>query len=227
MHAMSGYSPMARVLALFAKWPRTGDAKTRLGVLGTEVARAFLLDSVGRYAQTEVRRFLAFAPADAEKSFADLVDGRFRLIPQRPGDLGQRLSGFLEEQLETGAESVVFLGADSPTLPLEYIEDTFTRLETADVVLGPATDGGYYLVGCARRVPPIFEGITWGGSTVLAETVARLANPAWRLALLPPWYDVDTLDDWRMLCGHVAALRRAGLDPGVPHTEALCRESPP
>jgi glycosyltransferase A (GT-A) superfamily protein (DUF2064 family) len=93
-------------------------------------------------------------------------------------------------------------------------------------VLGPATDGGYYLVGCGRRPPPIFEDVAWGGPTVLAESVARLADPAWRLALLPPWYDVDTRDDWRMLCGHLAALRRAGLDPGVPHTEALCRDNP-
>ena len=61
---------------------------------------------------------------------------------------------------------------------------------------------------------------------MLADTLAALADPRWRLALLPPWYDVDTADDWAVLCGHLAALRRAGLDPGVPRTETLMRDSP-
>src|SRR5260370_20599686 len=191
---MPQFAAHSRILALFAKWPRPGDAKTRLGDLGPEVAREVVLDSVGRYARIDARRILAFAPPDAEESFADLVQGRFRLIPQRPGDLGQRLSGFLEEQLETGVESIVFLGADSPTLPLEYIDDAYTRLETADVVLGPATDGGYYLLGCARRVPPIFDGIAWGTSRVLAETICALRDPQSRVCLLPPWSDADTPD---------------------------------
>jgi glycosyltransferase A (GT-A) superfamily protein (DUF2064 family) len=89
------------------------------------------------------------------------------------------------------------------------------------VVLGPATDGGYYLIGCARGVPPVFDGVGWGGPRVLAETVARLGATPARLALLPPWYDVDTLADWWALRGHLAALRRAGLDADVPHTLAL------
>jgi glycosyltransferase A (GT-A) superfamily protein (DUF2064 family) len=75
-------------------------------------------------------------------------------------------------------------------------------------------------------VPPVFDGVAWGTSRALADTVARLAGP-WRLALLPPWYDVDTPDDWAMLCGHLAALRRAGTDPGAPHTEALALEGMP
>jgi hypothetical protein len=214
-----------RVLALFAKWPRAGDAKTRLGDLGAEVARAFLFDSVERYARIDAHRVLAFSPATAEKEFAELVQNRYVLLPQRQGDLGQRLAGFLEDQLRAGAESVVFLGADSPTLPLENVEDAFARLETVDVVLGPATDGGYYLVGCVRHVPPIFDGIVWSSSHVLGDTIATLSDPRWRVSLLPPWYDVDTPDDWAMLCGHVAAMRRCGIDPHLPHTEALMRRT--
>ena len=158
--------------------------------------------------------------------FAEVAGNRFLLVPQANGDLGDRLSDFVTTQLVAGAASVVVLGSDSPTVPLEYVERAFAQLERADVVLGPATDGGYYLVGCARRVPPIFDRIDWGGPEVLSQTVARLADPSWRLALLPPWYDVDTLEDWHMLRGHLAALRRAGLDPGLPHTEALCRGHP-
>jgi hypothetical protein len=100
-------------------------------------------------------------------------------------------------------------------------------LDSHDVVLGPATDGGYYLVGCAREAPAIFANIPWGSSQVLRDTVGAIAGAGCRLALLPPWYDVDTLDDWRMLQGHVAALRQAGLDPGIPHTERLLQEPVP
>src|SRR5262249_8525270 len=141
--------------------------------------------------------------------------------------LGARLAGFVADEIRAGADSVVLVGTDSPTLPVAFVERAFQELDRSNVVLGPATDGGYYLVGCARRVPPIFDGVTCGGPHVLAERVARLAGPSWRLAVLPPWYDVDTLDDWRMLRGHLAALRRAGIDPGVPHTEDLLRAADP
>src|SRR5947209_5262014 len=88
-----------------------------------------------------------------------------------------------------------------------------TRLaaEHADLVLGPATDGGYYLIGCSRPIPGIFAGIAWGGPRVLSDTVARLPESC-RLALMPPWYDVDTLTDWLALRGQLAAERRMGLD---------------
>jgi uncharacterized protein len=217
-----------RVLGLFAKWPAPGAAKTRLCAgrgpeWGARVARAFLLDTVERLAEVGDRRVLAFAPPGAEADFAALVRGRFALAPQADGDLGQRLARFAAEQSAAGARSLVLVGADSPTLPAEYVERAFAELGHADVVLGPATDGGYYLIGFGRRVPPVFDGVAWGTRRALADTVARLEGP-WRLALLPPWYDVDTPDDWAVLCGHLAALRRAGTDPGTPHIEALTRE---
>jgi rSAM/selenodomain-associated transferase 1 len=217
-----------RVLDLFAKWPAPGAAKTRLcagrgAEWGARVARAFLLDTVERLAEVGDRRVLAFAPPAAAADFAALVRGRFALAPQADGDLGRRLASFAAEQFAAGAGSLVLVGADSPTLPVEYVERAFAELRGADVVLGPATDGGYYLIGFGRRVPPVFDGIAWGTSRALADTVARL-DGAWRLALLPPWYDVDTPDDWAMLCGHLAALRRAGTDSGARHTEALARE---
>jgi rSAM/selenodomain-associated transferase 1 len=214
-----------RVLGLFAKWPQPGLVKTRLAgfdpSFAAAVARAFLLDTIERFSVLDLRRILAFAPPDALPAFTDLTQGRFTLTPQSDGDLGQRLQTFLQQQLVDGADVVVFIGTDSPTLPVAYVEQAFAALEHCDVVLGPAMDGGYYLLGCGRRVPPIFDEMPWSGRCVLAETVARLSDPSWRLALLPPWYDVDTADDWTMLRGHLAALRRAGVDPDTPHTEAL------
>jgi rSAM/selenodomain-associated transferase 1 len=221
-----------RVLGLFAKWPRPGRVKTRLAAAtspdwAAAVAAAFLADLLDRLADVPARRVLAYAPPEDGREFARLTAGRYDLLPQADGDLGRRLASFFAGQLAGGARSVVVLGTDSPTLPPAYVERAFAELERADVVLGPAADGGYYLIGCAGRVPPVFDGIAWGSARVLGQTAARLSDPGWRLALLPPWYDVDTLDDWRALCGHLAALRRAGIDPGLPRTESLCRTSDP
>jgi rSAM/selenodomain-associated transferase 1 len=219
-------SSSSRVLGLFAKRPEPGYVKTRLAAsVGAEpaarIAAAFLADTVQRLTQVDAQRILAYSPADALKYFTGIAATHFEVTPQADGDLGHRMAAFFMEQLAREIGPVVLVGTDSPTLPSALIEQAFRELATSDLVLGPATDGGYYLVGCRKTVPPIFEGITWSSSGVLGETVARLRDTASCLALLPPWYDVDTLDDWRTLQGHVAALRRAGLDPGVPQTERL------
>jgi rSAM/selenodomain-associated transferase 1 len=214
-----------RVLGIFAKQPLPGAVKTRLAAAtsaawAARVAAALLADTLQRVAAVDARRVIAFAPASAHDWFATAVQGRFELEPQTDGDLGQRMRAFFTNQLRREADAVVLIGSDSPTLPIRLIEQAFEQLQASDLVLGPATDGGYYLIGCGRRLPPIFDGIAWSSAHVLGETVACL-DSAWRLTLLPPWYDVDSLEDWQMLCGHVAALGRAGIDPDVPHIAAL------
>src|SRR5262249_22645248 len=155
-------------------------------------------------ATLDVYRVLAFSPPEAGRYFQDLARDCFTVLPQGDGDLGRRMSSFFAQHLRESAASVVLVGSDSPTLPTAFIEQAFAALDRAAVVLGPATDGGYYLVGCARHLPSIFREVDWGTSHVLQQTVARFADTAWRLAVLPPWYDVDTLADWQMLRGHVA-----------------------
>jgi rSAM/selenodomain-associated transferase 1 len=218
-------STPARTLGVFAKRPAPGAVKTRLAAEASpewaaEVAAAFLHDVLDRLAAVEARRVLAFAPPDALPYFAEAARERFALTPQSDGDLGRRMASFFQEQFAAGADRVVLVGTDSPTLPAALIYEAFYQLGRAEVVLGPAADGGYYLIGCSRIVPPIFEGIAWGGPDVLRDTIARLPA-ACHLALLLPWYDVDTLADWFALRGHLAAMRRAGLNPRVPHTERL------
>ena len=220
------------MLGLFAKAPRPGQVKTRLAAAVSNdwaavVAGVFLLDTIQRLTKVEAQRSLYFSPPDAGPYFEAVAAHRFTLAPQGKGDLGCRMTAYFAEQFRTGATRVMLVGSDSPTLPIAYIQDGFAMLDSHDVVLGPATDGGYYLVGCAHAVPSIFANIPWGSSQVLRETVGAIAGAGCRLALLPPWYDVDTLDDWRMLQGHVAALRQAGLDPGIPHTERLLQEPVP
>src|SRR5262249_44540301 len=135
--------------------------------------------------------------------------------------LGKRMSGFLSRRFDEQAERVVLIGTDSPTLPLAIVERAFRELESADVVFGPATDGGYYLLGCAKRRPPIFDGIAWGTATVLENSVRLAGAAGCRFALLEEWYDVDTKDDWEALKQRCQEMRAEGVDPGIPATEAL------
>jgi hypothetical protein len=131
------------------------------------------------------------------------------------------MANFISAELTEGAGRVVLIGSDSPTLDPSHVVSAFLCLEHKDVVLGPATDGGYYLVGARVPVPELFADIPWSTPQVLARSVAALRAAGRSLAVLPPWYDVDTPESWDLLAGHLAALRLAGLDPELPRTEAL------
>lgn len=211
-----------RVLSVFAKQPIVGQVKTRLAAetspeWAATAAEAFLLDTLDRLAAVPARRMLAYAPPEAESYFARISQGRYDLVPQVAGDLGGRMKAFLSRQVSMGAHAVI-VGTDSPTLPITLLEQAWQELEHADVVLGPATDGGYYLLGCKGKAPPIFEGIAWGSASVLAETIASLSAASFRWKLLDPWYDVDTKADWDMLCTHLA---QGGIHPDLPRTRRL------
>lgn len=222
-------SSTSGLLGVFAKEPIAGSVKTRLAQATSapwaqRVAAALLEDSLDRFGQVDAHRAIVYAPAAASAFFAGLSKGRFELIAQGAGDLGQRLQSFFAHARSHGYSRIVAVGSDSPTLPITYIDDAFGLLDTHDVVIGPAFDGGYYLIGSGPTTIPLFEAIPWSTSRVLETTVERVRTASATLALLPPWYDVDLLDDWAMLRGHVLAMHQAGIDPGVPHVERLILE---
>jgi rSAM/selenodomain-associated transferase 1 len=219
--------PDRAALGIFAKRPDAGRVKTRLiGELGPEraarLAELLLLDAADAWAGEGGRRVIAYDPEDAGPWFDARVPSSFALRPQATGDLGERMAAFFQDEFEDGATRVVLIGCDSPTLDPAFVASAFLLLEHKDIVLGPATDGGYYLIGCRRPlVPSLFEGIAWGTPDVLAQTVRRVRAAGRSLAVLPPWYDVDTPDDLRMLAGHLAARRLAGHDALVTRVERL------
>jgi rSAM/selenodomain-associated transferase 1 len=219
------------LLGVFAKQPIAGQVKTRLAAatspeFAERVACAFLEDTLDRAAAANIVGAVVFTPSSARSFFEQIVAGRFELIPQAEGDLGNRLRAFFGEAGRLGFERIVVMGTDSPTLPIDSIQKAFQSLEENDVVIAPAFDGGYCLLGVTAKDVDLFSAIPWSTPRVLAATIARAQAAGATLALLPAWYDVDTLQDWQMLCGHVKAMRLAGIDPPA-RVERLVDEGEP
>jgi len=229
----------APALVLFARAPRPGEVKRRLTptltieeALGLHLA--LLEDSlelVARAArEAEADPFLSFSePFETSGSaeFASL-EAAARGIPrlaQRQGDLGARLLGALTDLIGDRRPGAVIVGSDSPTLPQAILVDALGRLRAGvDVVLGPAEDGGYYLIALARPAPELFAGVAWGGADVLDATLARAKRLGLAAEQLAPTFDVDESADLarlRLLLdrGDVALPRTAALlasDPSAP-----------
>lgn len=184
-------------LIVVAKEPAPGRAKTRLcppldPAAAAGLAACFLRDTLDlARAVPAIRRVIAYSPAEAEGSFRALAPD-MALTPQRGADLGERLDRMLADAFAAGAGRAVALGADSPSLPAAYLADAFALLAAHDMVLGPADDGGYYLIGLTRRHPRLFREVMMSTPTVAADTLAIAASLGLRVALLPRWYDVDT-----------------------------------
>ncbi|MDH3727695.1 MAG: DUF2064 domain-containing protein, partial [Myxococcales bacterium] len=120
---------------------------------------------------------------------------------QPEGDLGVRLGAAFEEGLAR-YERVVIIGSDAPTLPIGLIVAAFNALTNASMVLGPASDGGFYAIGASNRVRPSFEGVRWSTSVTLDDT--KKANAGLRVAVTSPWYDIDEPGDLHLLRAHLS-----------------------
>ncbi|MCA9055190.1 MAG: TIGR04282 family arsenosugar biosynthesis glycosyltransferase [Planctomycetaceae bacterium] len=231
---------LSKLLGVFARLPESGRVKTRLAAqIGADAAtrlyEAFVRDVWRAISNVPVRRIMVVTPdaGDALHWFDTLVTGNAEIWTQSGDDLGTRLATFFDQAFALGAESVVVLGTDSPSLPFDLIEHAFRQLSQHDVVIGPATDGGYYLLGLNRRSltdskPELesfrpFQQIGWGGPDVLRQTIDRVRSAGRKLGLLPIWYDVDTFDDVRWLQSHLMAIEAAGDVCPCPTTAELLR----
>ncbi len=213
---------------VFAKEPRPGQVKTRLTPpLAAEQAvalyTAFVEDvmaTLSEVASDDDRKVLS-APGGPGPVLTELARKHgFETAVQEGADLGARMRHAIEAELARGAKKVLLVGSDSPTLPVQYVHDALVLLsdmggKTPEVVLGPAGDGGYWLIGARGRAPDLFEGIPWSTREVLAATLARATATKTELALLPFWYDVDDVSDLRLLAAHLGS----GLAP-APRTQA-------
>ncbi|MHB1417133.1 MAG: TIGR04282 family arsenosugar biosynthesis glycosyltransferase [Chloroflexota bacterium] len=208
-------------LAVMARYPQVGQVKTRLAVeigaaAATDLYTGFLRDIYLRLSGPKRPWRLYWAYTPVGRSLATLL-GEGNYVPQRGGDLGDRLHSVFRDLLGRGFRRVAIIGSDSPHLPVDWIEQAFAALAEADVVLGPADDGGYYLIGL-RQAHDLFRGIAWSTEKVLAQTLERAKELGLTVALLPRTFDVDDgegLDKLR------DCLDGDGRRRELPHTSAV------
>jgi hypothetical protein len=140
---------------------------------------------------------LRFAPDDALQEIVPWLRPTWSGAKQGPGDLGERLVRAVASEFENGAEPVVMIGSDCPDVQASDIRDAWNALRDWDVVLGPAEDGGYYLIGLRRPEIDLFREIAWGSNTVLESTLARAKALNLKVHLLRALHDIDTVEDLR------------------------------
>jgi rSAM/selenodomain-associated transferase 1 len=191
-----------RCLLFFVRNPQRGAVKSRLArAMGEEAAgdlyKNFILDMLSTLEKGGFPFYVCFypvdTPADIKKAFGDL----YQYLPQLGADLGERMEHCFYRAFSAGFCRAVLIGSDLPDLPLDIINDAFASLQRIDAVIGPAVDGGYYLIGFTRDsfTPEIFRDMPWGVATVLQQTIDILKNHRRTIHLLPSWGDIDNLED--------------------------------
>jgi rSAM/selenodomain-associated transferase 1 len=211
----------APAVIVFAREPVAGAAKTRLipylgAATAAQFADAFIHDALAKAARLGGRRLViaASSPRAARSSgyFSKLARRyRAQLLDQGRGDLGQRMARVL--RLYAQAPGAILFGTDTPSVPDAFLRQSMIALRDAPLVLAPALDGGYYLVGVCGAVPDIFRGIEWGGARVMEQTLRRVHGLGVRYRLGRWWYDVDRAADLKFLAADLArglCARRGG-----------------
>lgn len=208
-HASSIMAPDR--LIIFAKPPKPGAVKTRLVPPlsereAAEVYEASLRDVIALAARERGRVELWFPGGDAAGDYFAREFPHLLRRPQADGSLGDRLADAFARSFTEAADRVVAIGGDSPTLPDTTLTAAFHDLQEADTVLGPALDGGYYLVGLRAdawpRARQLFTGVPWSSPGVWEATLARAEQAALDVRILPGWYDLDRIEDLQRVRQH-------------------------
>lgn len=194
---------MRERLIIFTRYPEPGKTKTRLiPALGPERA-AFLQQWMTEHTLTQAQLLQTNLPIELEVRF---TGGNRRLMRswlgrgliyqgQGDGDLGQRMAQAFAGAFKAGRQRVVMIGIDCPDLDAVILSKAFQELQQHDLVLGPATDGGYYLIGLQRWVPQLFQGIAWSTDRVWEQTIAIAQQHHLSVGSLPPLDDIDRPED--------------------------------
>jgi rSAM/selenodomain-associated transferase 1 len=226
-------TPATTAIGIMCKAPRAGRTKTRLAAhvgasAAAELSACFLRDVAAAIeavpAALGCKGYGVYAPAGAGAELRDLFPPGFGLMLQAGNDLGQALLGAVTDLLRAGHDGVLLVNGDSPTLPSAFLASAVEMLRRPGdrMVLGPAADGGYYLIGLKQPHPHLFSSMAWGTATVAQSTRQRAAEVGLAVAELPEWYDIDDAETlgWLRaeLAGNLPQFRNGG---SAPATRAL------
>lgn len=232
--------PQSRcAMAVMVKASSPGRTKTRLvpplthdeaAALNTAFVRDAADNILAAAALADVSGWLAYAPAGSQSFFRQHVPDQIGLIETTGADIGECLIRAASVLLERGHRAVCLLNSDSPTLPVGHLVAAAVALAAPGdrVVLGPSTDGGYYLIGMKRAHRGLFRNVDWSTERVFGQTLARAAELGLMVVELPAWYDVDDAASLRLLIGELFEGRpfqpSACLSSGATWTQAYLAE---
>jgi hypothetical protein len=216
--------PPPQRLLVFARLPEHGRVKTRLAQsIGDDRAlaiyEAMLRDRLASIGQSNAETEIEIVWAPSENANGEVLTRAFGDFPtamQTGRSLGDRLSmSFSERFFFHATEKIIAIGVDDPQLPRDLIDHAFGLLDSCEWVIGPASDGGYYLIGCRASAfdSDVFQDIDWGTSSVFASTLAKIRDWQNCVAVLPLRHDIDVLEDLERYAtdvseGHLATLLR-------------------
>ncbi len=193
-----------RSLVIFLRYPSEGEVKTRLArTIGKEMATQFYRDCIEHLFKevenlpTDIVRNIYYTPRSAGKRVRRWAGRSFRFKPQVNGVLGEKLKTIFRDQFEKGFKKVIITATDVPDLTVDDIEEAFSALKEADLVIGPSFDGGYYLIGMNELYPSLFDGVAWSTDAVYDQTVSSAGELGLRVHNLRILDDIDTEDDLR------------------------------
>jgi rSAM/selenodomain-associated transferase 1 len=197
---------MHSLILLFVKSPERGNVKSRLAAtLGEGPALELYKRFVGDMKETLQKGrhpfSICFYPVSSQKKMADWLGMDITYVPQDGDDLGERMKDAFIRSFREGIEKVLIIGSDIPDLENRIMEDAFSSLDNHDAVIGPASDGGYYLLGFKNTasLPGIFQGFPWGTDSVFRKTMTVFKESGVSVHILPERRDMDTLEDLRFL----------------------------
>ena len=194
------------LIILFVKVPARSQVKTRLAAaLGEEAAlelyQRFGQDILNTLEQTGIPVMICYYPPDNRNAVAGWLGPEQQYLPQEGRDVGERMENAFRQAFNRGFSRVVLIGSDIPDLPASLIKEALAALPMHDAVIGPARDGGYYLVGFRNDTffPGVFSGIAWSTGTVFRSTMQAFEKAGQRVHELPLWQDVDPIEDLKDL----------------------------
>ncbi len=196
-----GIMAIKDVLIILVKYPEPGRVKTRLAeMLGADEAarlyRDMAEDIIGRLEGCGAcETIIFFDPPERASDVREWLGEEFSYMEQSGGDLGQRISNAFESMFKAGAGRVVVIGTDCTEVTREVVTRGFLSLEKEDVVVGPAKDGGYYLLGLSCHLPALFDSIDWSTDRVFGQTVERIKEQGLSFGTLEPLKDLDEPSD--------------------------------
>jgi len=188
-----------------ARYPMASSAKTRLAAALGPDQSAVVYDLCARtifgevqHLQAPVKRCVFFTGSRNPGKVGKWTGDGFDLFPQAGRDLGERLANAFSQLFTAGISSAILIASDVPDISVSIIKEAISALESHDIVLGPAHDGGYYLIGMHELHSTFFNAVNWGSEEVLRVTLVRAVELKLSCYLLPTLIDIDTIEDIRL-----------------------------